>query len=303
MAASALLRQDVSLEPQKEEVLVANPVFNSSEIFGEPRRGRAGTATPQSAVQYGTAGQAGMDAATLEQMYGAPSATTRDTARLTYDDVIIKTSGLLALLVAVAAVTWFVAPGLWWVGMIAGLVLGLVNAFKREPSPVLIVLYTIAEGVFLGGISLLFTMFAVDSTTGNAQPIVLQAVLATFATFGVALALYSSGKVRVTPKFTRFLIIAMVGYLAFSVLNLVLMFFIPSSGFGPLRQGGIGVLVGLFAVGLAAMSLIVDFDSIKRGVQRGVPARYAWSAAFGLIVTLVWLYLEILRLLAIFNRN
>ena len=140
---------------------MANPVFNSSEIFGEPRRGRAGTATPQSAVQYGTAGQAGMDAATLEQMYGAPSATTRDTARLSYDDVIIKTSGLLALLVAVAAVTWFVAPGLFWVGMIVGLVLGLVNAFKREPSPVLIVLYTVAEGVFLGGISLLFQNFVV----------------------------------------------------------------------------------------------------------------------------------------------
>ena len=194
---------------------MANPVFNSSEIFGEPRRGRAGTATPQSAVQYGTAGQAGMDAATLEQMYGAPSATTRDTARLSYDDVIIKTSGLLALLVAVAAVTWFVAPGLCWVGMIVGLVLGLVNAFKREPSPVLIVLYTIAEGVFLGGISLLFQQFAVaSSTTGDAQPIVLQAVLATFATFGAALALYSSGKIRVTPKFTRFLMIAMFGYLA-----------------------------------------------------------------------------------------
>ncbi len=283
---------------------MANPVFNSSEIFGEPRRGRAGTATPQSAVQYGTAGRAGMDAATLEQMYGAPSATTRDTARLSYDDVIIKTSGLLALLVAVAAVTWFVAPQLFWVGAIVGLVLGLVNAFKREPSPVLIVLYTVAEGVFLGGISFLFQNFVVQgTTTGTAEPIVLQAVLGTFATFAAALALYSSGKVRVTPKFTRFLIIGMVGYLLFSVLNVVLSFFVAGDMFGPLRQGQWGILAGLFAVGLAAMSLIVDFDSIKRGVERGVPARYAWSAAFGLIVTLVWLYLEILRLLAIFNRN
>ena len=108
---------------------------------------------------------------------------------------------------------------------------------------------------------------------------------------------------RVTPKFTRFLLISMVGYLAFSVLNLVLSFFLPSDGFGPLRNGGIGVIVGLFAVGLAAMSLIVDFDSIKRGVQQGVPAKYAWSAAFGLIVTLVWLYLEILRILAILRNN
>jgi uncharacterized YccA/Bax inhibitor family protein len=285
---------------------VSNPVFNNSAIFGEPRRGRTTTIqpSPYQAAGAGTTASAGMDAAALEQMYGAPTATTRDTARLTYDDVIIKTAGLLALLVAVAAVTWYVAPGLWIVGMVVGLVLGLVNAFKKEPSPVLIVAYTIAQGVFLGGISYLFQNLSVSGTaTGTAQPIVLQAVLATFATFGAALGLYASGKVRVTPKFTRFLMISMVGYLAFSILNLVLSFFLPSDGFGPLRNGGIGVLVGLFAVGLAAMSLIVDFDSIKRGVVQGVPAKYAWSAAFGLIVTLVWLYLEILRILSILRND
>ena len=283
---------------------MSNPVFNNSAIFGEPRRGRTTTIqpSPYQAAGTGAAASAGMDAASLEQMYGAPTATTRDTARLTYDDVIIKTAGLLALLVAVAAVTWYVAPGLFFVGMIVGLVLGLVNAFKKEPSPVLIIAYTIAQGVFLGGISYLFENMVVDGS--SAQPIVLQAVLATFATFGAALALYASGKVRVTPKFTRFLMISMVGYLVFSLLNLVLMFVLPSTEmFGPLRSGPIGVLVGLFAVGLAAMSLIVDFDAIKRGVQQGVPAKYAWSAAFGLIVTLVWLYLEILRILAILRNN
>ncbi|HMO10981.1 MAG TPA: Bax inhibitor-1/YccA family protein, partial [Actinotalea sp.] len=222
----------------------------------------------------------------------------------TYDDVIVKTGGLLALLVVVAAATWYVAPGLFWVGAIVGLVLGLVNVFKKVPSPPLIIAYAVAQGVFLGGISYVFQNLAVDgTTTGNAQPIVLQAVLGTFATFGAALALYRSGKVRVTPKFTRWLMISIVGYLGFSLVNLVLMFFLPGDGFGPLRQGGIGVLVGLFAVGLAAASLIVDFDAIKRGVERGVPARFAWSAAFGLIVTLVWLYLEILRILAILRGN
>ncbi len=293
---------------------MANPVFSNSAIFGEPRRGRAGTVTPAPqygrAGQYGTAGQygataqPGMDPATLEQMYGAASATTRDTQRLTYDDVIVKTGGLLALLVVVAAGAWYLTPtypALIWIGMIVGLVLGLVNAFKRQPSPALIVAYTVAEGVFLGGISYLFQSMTYNGVA--TQPIVLQAVLGTFATFGAALALYSSGKVRVTPKFTRWLMIAMVGYLVFSVLNFALSFFMPSAGFGPLRSGGFGVLVGLFAVGLAAASLIVDFDGIKRGVERGVPARYAWSAAFGLIVTLVWLYLEILRILAILNRR
>lgn len=291
---------------------MSNPVFNSSDVFGKPRRGTAVRpnpyGTPQDTpygqpygAQAGTAAGQVVDARTLEQMYGAGTATTRDTGRLTYDDVIVKTGGLLALLVAVAAATWTLAPGLWPIGMIVGLVLGLVNAFKKSPSPALIVAYTVAQGVFLGGISLAFQNMTWD---GNAvQPIVLQAVLGTLATFGAALFLFKSGRVRVTPKFTRWLLISMVGYLAFSLLNFVLSFFMASDGFGPLRNGWMGIAVGLFAVGLAAASLIMDFDAIKRGVDQGVPAKFAWSAAFGLIVTLVWLYLEILRLLAIFNRE
>ncbi|WP_454051220.1 Bax inhibitor-1/YccA family protein [Cellulomonas sp. Marseille-Q8402] len=286
---------------------MANPVFNNSAVFGDPRaRGNRAGARPSQqppVSPYGTAttGGAVMDAPSLEQMYGAPTATTRDTGRLTYDDVIVKTGGLLALLVVVAAATWNFAPGLWPVGALVGLVLGLVNAFKKNPSPALIIAYTAAQGVFLGGISLAFQNMTFNGT--SVQPIVLQAVVATMATFGAALFLFRSGRVRVTPKFTRWLIISMVGYLAFSVVNLVMSFFVSSDGFGPLRNGGLGVVVGLFAVGLAAASLIMDFDSIKRGVEQGVPAKFAWSAAFGLIVTLVWLYLEILRILAILRGS
>jgi uncharacterized YccA/Bax inhibitor family protein len=295
---------------------MSNPVFNNSAIFGDPRRQRraqgAGAATPQPAYgqpvdlrkgAYGARAVA-TDAATLENLYNAPPATTAQTGRLTYDDVIVKTGGLLALLVVVAAATWTLAPGLYFVGAVVGLVLGLVNAFRKSPSPALIVAYTVAEGVFLGGISFLFQNTSFDGVH-PAQPIVGQAVLATFAVFAVALFLFRSGRVRVTPKFTKFLIVGMVGYLAFSLLNLVLSFVLPSSsGFGPLRGGALGVIVGLVAVGLASMSLIVDFDSIKRGVDQGVPAKFAWSAAFGLVVTLVWLYLELLRLAAILSgRN
>lgn len=279
---------------------MTNPVFNNSAVFGDPRaRGKRGGRVQQGAPTGTLGGASGpvIEASTLEQMYGAPSATTRDTGRLTYDDVIVKTGGLLALLVVVAAATWNLAPGIWPLGAIVGLVLGLVNAFKREPSPLLITLYTVAQGVFLGGISLAFQNMTFDGQ--NVQPIVLQAVIATFATFGAALFLFKSGRVRVTPKFTRWLLIAMVGYLAYSLVNVVMMFFVPSDGFGPLREGPVGVIAGLVAVGLAAASLIMDFDAIKRGVDQGAPARMAWSAAFGLIVTLVWLYLEILRILAI----
>ncbi len=278
---------------------MSNPVFDNSAIFGDPRkraRGRAqsqqGTVT--TAASYGTA-TAGYDAASLDQLYEAPSATTADTGRLTYDDVIMKTAGLLAVLVLTGAATWILAPGLWIVGAVVGLVLGLVNAFKKSPSPALILLYAAAEGVFLGGISAFFE--------AQYKGLVGQAVLATLAVFGTSLVLFRSGKVRVTPKFTKVLMLSMVGYLAYSFLNVVLMLFGVGGGtYGPLRSGLLGIAVGLVAVGLAAMSLIVDFDSIQRGVRQGVPAKFAWSAAFGLVVTLVWLYLELLRLLAILRN-
>ncbi len=273
---------------------MSNPVLRNHDVFGEPRRGRGAVAAP---APYGAPAA---DPATLEQMYGAPAATTRETGRLSYDDVIVKTAGLLALLVTVAAATWFVAPGLWPVGMVVGLVLGLVNAFKKTPSPALIVGYTVAEGVFLGGISLAFQSMTLAG--GSAQPIVLQAVFGTFATFAAALLLFRSGKVRVTGRFTRWLLVAMGGYLVFSLVNVVLVWTGVLDGWG-MRGGTVGVLIGLFAIGLAAASLIVDFDAIKRGVEQGVPKRYAWTAAFGLVVTLVWLYLEFLRLLAILNSS
>ncbi len=273
---------------------MANPVFSNSPVFGDPKS-QAGPRSGGTVYADSTATHSTVDAATLDQMYGAPAATTRDTGRLTYDDVIMKTGGLLALLVAVGAVTWVVAPGLWILGAIVGLVLGLVNAFKREPSPVLITLYTVAQGVFLGGISAFYE--------AQFPGIVSQAVLGTLAVAASALFVFKSGKVRVTPKFTRWLILAMVGYLVFSLLNVVLMLLNVGGGdFGPLRSDGWGVAIGLFAVGLAAASFIVDFDAIKKGVEGGAPRKMAWAAAFGLIVTLVWLYLEILRILAILRN-
>ncbi len=297
---------------------MSNPVFSRSDVFGEPRRTgaaggrRGGTATypnqspaygtppqPGQYGQYGAAGQQAMDAQQLDAMYESPSATTADTKRLTYDDVIIKTGGLLALLVVVAAATWTMVPPamlgtVMIVGAIGGLILGLVNAFKRNPSPALIVLYTVFQGAFLGAISLAYNTLFDGAVT--------QAVIGTVSVFAVSLFLFKSGKVRVTPKFTRWLMFALIGYALFSLINFVLMITGVLDGFG-LRSGPIGVIVGLIAVGLAAASLIVDFDSIKRGVEGGAPAKMAWSAAFGLLVTLIWLYLEILRIVAIFQSS
>jgi uncharacterized YccA/Bax inhibitor family protein len=294
---------------------MSNPVFSRSDVFGEPRRTgvagarRGGTATyPNQTPAYGTPPQAGqygqygatgqpVDASDLDAMYQSPSATTADTKRMTYDDVIIKTGGLLALLVVVAAATWTLVPGpmlgtVLWVGLIGGFVLGLVNAFKRNPSPALIVAYTVFEGAFLGAISLMYNAMFEGAVT--------QAVIGTVSVFAVSLFLFRSGKVRVTPKFTRWLMFALIGYALFSLINFVLVMTGVMGEFG-LRNGPIGVVVGLIAVGLAAASLIVDFDSIKRGVEAGVPAKMAWAAAFGLLVTLIWLYLELLRLVTIIS--
>lgn len=275
---------------------MSNPVFENSPYFGDPRdrrRARSGAATTAVSAQQ---------LQHLEQTYAGPSATPVQTGRMTYDDVIVKSGGLLTVVVLTAAVAWFVFPGnalVMITGLLGGLVLGLVNAFKREPSPALIVGYAAFEGLFLGGISQVF-----ESAYGG---IVMQAVLATFATFAATLLLFTSGKVRVTPKFTKVVLIAGLGYLLFSLVNLGLMAFGVMDNAWGLRGVSImgiplGIVIGLAAVVLAAAFLVMDFDAIKRGVEGGIPARFAWSAAFGLVVTLVWLYLEFLRLLAIFRE-
>jgi uncharacterized YccA/Bax inhibitor family protein len=292
---------------------VSNPVFENSPYFGK----KAGAQrTPNGYPTYpgygaqsstGTAYQPmvnGAQVSDLEHAYAQPAAGPAQIGRMTYDDVIMKTGGLLALVVAAGAFNWFVLGGSMIVtigGLVVGLVLGLVNAFKREPSPALIMGYAAAEGLFLGGISGVFELMY--------PGIVLQAVLATGATFVATLILFRSGAVRVTPKMTRFVLIALVGYALFSLVNLGVMVFGSSDAAWGLRSSveimgiPLGVFIGIFAVGLAAICLIMDFDAIKRGVDQGVPAKMAWAAAFGLVVTLVWLYIEFLRLLAILRGD
>lgn len=277
---------------------MTNPVFNNNPYFRDPQAPQRGRSTSAAAPPPVSPQQVDQ----LEQTFAAPSAAPVQTGRLTYDDVIIRSGGLLAIVVLTAAVSWFLFPGnvlILMVGAIGGLVLGLVNAFRREPSPALITGYAAFQGLFLGSLSAVFE--------AQWPGIVLQAVLATFATFLATLVLFSSGKVRVTPKFTRILLVAMTGYLLYSLVNVgIMMFGVTGTAWGlndsvTIMGIPLGIVVGLLAVVMAAASLILDFDAIKRGVERGVPARYAWQAAFGLIVTLIWLYLEFLRLLAIFR--
>ncbi|MBF4614247.1 Bax inhibitor-1/YccA family protein [Curtobacterium sp. VKM Ac-1376] len=245
--------------------------------------------TPQQA-------QGGMTPEQLQYMYDRPTASPVDTDRMSYEDTIVKTLLAFGVLVVGAVAGWNLPPIVWIVGAIVGFVLALVNTFKKKPSPGLILTYAFFEGLFVGGISGFYNT-AFDG-------IVPQAVFGTLGVFFVTLLLFRSGKVRATPKATRFFLIAMVGYMAFSLVNIVLMLTgVTQSAFGlmgvTLFGIPLGVIIGIFVVVMAAYSLILDFDQIKTGVERGAPRIYAWTAAFGLIVTLVWLYLEILRILAI----
>ena len=291
---------------------MANPVFSTDPFFN----GKASTMTapqqggyypnegyPTYQTGYPSTGYASTDYAQtpgyaptpeqLRDMYDAPFATGQDVGRLTYDDVIIKTGGLFGILLIGAVIGWQYAPqmpGLIYAGLIVGLVLGLINSFSRKPKPPLIIAYAAAEGVLLGGISVIYNYLWDGAVTS--------AILATFGTFFAALVLYKSGRIRVTGKVVRFLLIAMTGYLLFSLLNLILVWTNVLPGWG-VYSGTLGLVVSLFAVGLAAYSLIVDFDAIDQGVRYGIPRSYAWRAGFGLLVTLIWLYLEFLRLFAI----
>jgi uncharacterized YccA/Bax inhibitor family protein len=264
---------------------MANPAFSNSPAFASGAKA-ANYTKPVSSEE-------------LDAMYGRPSATSVDTGRMTYEDTIVKTLIAFAVLVATAVVGWMV-PILMIPGAIAGLVLALVNIFKKQPSRGLILAYAAAEGLFVGGISALFN--------GMWEGIVTQAVFGTLGVVGITLVLFLNGKVRTSPKMTKIFLVAMVGYAVFSLVNFGLMMFGATEGMFGLRSVEIipgvplGAILGVLVVLLAAYSLVMDFENVKTGVERGAPAIFGWQAAFGIMVTVVWLYLEILRLIAIFRE-
>ena len=263
--------------------------------------------------------QAGVNAAAqanLEGMYAAPAAGAIETDRMTVEDTVWKTAGLFGILLVTAVAGWiwtmsgFATSGQpdmtpWIVGALGGFVLAMVVIFtsRKKVRPALIFAYAAFEGLFIGGISAFFEAIW--------PGIVVQATLATAAVVGVTLALFASGKVRASAKMTKIFMIAMLGYLVFSLLNVILMWTgAPMAGgmFGMrsnIEIAGIplGVILGIVVVFLAAYSLVMDFDNIQQGVRNGAPRQYGWLGAFGILVTVVWLYVEILRLLAILRGN
>ena len=223
--------------------------------------------------------------------------------RLTINDVIIKTLMVFAVVVVFAFIGWNLAysfPLIVLPALIIATVLGFVIAFRKQVSPALVLIYAVFEGLMLGAISNWYNAYAESS---NYQGIVLQAVIATMTTFGVMLVLYLTGIVKVNKKFMGIMMVAGVTYLVIALASLVASLFGVGGGWGFYGISGIGLLVCVFGVLIASFFLMLDFEAIKQGIANGAPERESWRMAFGLLVTLVWIYLEFLRLIAIFTRN
>lgn len=228
---------------------------------------------------------------------------------LTIDDVVTKTGITLAVLTAAAVVSYFLvdrspalAMPLTMIGAFGGLGLVLIATFgRKQDNPAIVLSYAVLEGLFLGAVSFVFANFQVSHA--NAGALIGEAVLGTFGVFFGMLVVYKTGAIRVTPKFTRMLVAAMFGVLALMLGNFVVGFFNHGEGMG-LRNGGpLAIIFSLVCIGIAAFSFLIDFDAADQMIRAGAPEKAAWGIALGLTVTLVWLYLEILRLLSYLQND
>jgi len=280
--------------------MASNPVF--SRIDKQIKEGAyAGfDRDPGGSGTRGAGPQDSLNSAQLQDLYNQPSAGPVQMRRVTLDDVVMKTLALFSIVVVVAAVTWYYVAGLpldshtpvalMLAGMLGGLGVGLLIAFKKTINVPLIVTYAVLEGVLVGAISEVFNQ--------RWPGIVATAVIATLCTFAGMLLGYKTGLIKVTDRSRRIFGMAIMGYLLFGLVNLVAAFMGVGSGFGFGGTGPIGIAISVLGVGLASYSLAIDFDSVDRAVKAQLPERYSWLLAHGFIVTLVWLYLEFLRLLA-----
>ena len=282
-----------------------NPVFARSEEFNRASSNAYGNQTyAAGGSSYPGYGDAGTDPST----WGTGTPGQVDQGRMTVDSVVQKTAISVALVFAAAFATW------WWIGDMSDVsqeaygraltlsmlgagvafLLSLANSFKRVISPALVLAFAAAEGVALGAISKVF-----DAQFGDG--IVTQAVLGTFAAFIGTLAAYKFLEIKVGAKFRTFVIAAMFGMVGLGLLSMVLSFFGIQTGlFG---FGALGLVMAIAGLVLGVFMLILDFDFVENGVAAGLPERESWRAAFGLTVSLVWIYTNLLRILAIMRGD
>jgi len=276
----------------------SNPVFARSEGFNGRRTSQSGVTYPA----YGESSSWGTGSPQTHETY----APARPAAPMTLDSVVQKTGMTLGLLVLSAALTWVLTGNpaeaesartlsmLWMGGAFAGLGLALVISFKRTISPGLVLVFAVVEGVFVGAMSKYFQ-------AAFGEGVVSGAVLGTVVAFASTLAAYKFFNIQVSSKFRKWVVAAMFGFVAVTLLDFVLHFFgaaIGFNGFGPL-----GLIMSFVGLGIGVLMLILDFDFVERGIAAGLPEVESWRAAFGLTVTIIWIYIEILRILAIFRGD
>jgi uncharacterized YccA/Bax inhibitor family protein len=230
---------------------------------------------------------------------GSPMPTAGATDRpLTVDDVVMKTGINVVLAIALGIAS--AVLGLGGIGIIGGFVVGLVLAlviiFKQSTNKFLVLGYSAAEGVALGSLTGLL-----EGAGSQYAGIGFQAILGVLGVFIGMLVVYKTGAIRVTPRLTKMVIGAAIGVLVLMIANLLISFFVDG-GLG-LRSGGpLAIIFSLVCIGIGAFMLLLDFDQADQAVKAGVPAKFAWYLAFGFMTTLVWLYIEILRLLSYFRE-
>ncbi len=267
-----------------------NPVFNRSAEFN------------------GTAEQPYTDPSTWGT--GTPGGEVVDTGRMTIDSVVQKTGLTLLIVIATAIATWLYIGDIQTTGSIANqanlaqlsaaliigsggaFILSMVNSFKRVISPALVLAFAALEGIALGAFSKMFEAWF--------EGIVMEAVVGTFAAFAGTLVAYKFFNIQVSTRFRTFVIAAMFGMVALGLLEMVLTMF--GAGLGLFGFGGAGLLFAVIGLVLGVFMLILDFDFIENGIRAGLPERESWRAAFGLTVSLVWIYTNLLRILAIMRE-
>jgi uncharacterized YccA/Bax inhibitor family protein len=281
----------------KEETMQSNnPVFRRSEEFHRGGNAYGNQMYAGTGASYPGYGQ--------QQGYAGPSTTTEP--RMTIDSVVQKTGLTLGVVIVAALATWIITPDIEngavsagllqavMIGSLGAFALSMVNSFKRVISPGLVLAFAGLEGISLGGLSKLFDVRFGDGVVSGA-------VIGTFAAFAGTLAAYKFFDIKVGNKFRMFVMAAVFGMVGLSLMELVLSMFGASIGlFG---FGGLGLLTAIAGLVLGVFMLVMDFDFVEQGIANGLPERESWRAAFAMTVSLVWIYTNLLRLLAIFSND
>jgi uncharacterized YccA/Bax inhibitor family protein len=298
MASAPKWRPDRAPQASKEETTMqsSNPIFQRSAGFNGRSSNAYGNQTyPASGMTYPGYGTQSTRTSQTPPGYVDRS---RSTGPMTIDSVVQKTGITLGLVALTGALVWVLLPDrllgmAWMAGAFVGLGLAVVLSFKRTISPALVLLYAVAEGFFLGAASKTFESLY--------DGVVVGAVIGTVAAVAGTLAVYKFFDIHVGNKFRKWVTAAMFGFVGVVLLDFVLSIFgkqIGINGFGTL-----GLIVSVIGLGIGVLMLIMDFDYVERGIAAGLPEEESWRAAFGLTVTIVWIYIELLRILSILRGD